>query len=255
MLSMPSVSYLAEQFKPIDPQRVVDVKEAVVTKLATDLEIKLVSLYTANNSRQDFSLSAAAMSERELKNTVLGLLLATEKKTYYQLASEHYYSATNMTDRLAAFRALLHSAYDNKQEIIADFYSQWQNHTLVLDKWFAVQATTPETNVLASVLKLMNHAAFSISNPNKVRSLIGAFTSNMRAFHRADGAGYELLADIIIELNAINPQIGARLCGTFNNWRAYGEPYSGNMLVQLKRINEQTELSKDLREIVGKALA
>ena len=98
---------------------------------------------------------------------------------------------------------------------MADFYSQWQDDALVLDKWFAVQATAPEEDVMTAVVTLMKHKAFSISNPNKVRSLIGAFSSNMRAFHRVDGAAYELLADIILKLNTINPQIGARLASTF----------------------------------------
>ena len=255
MLSLPSVGYIAEQVKPINPQRVVNIREAVEQRLAADLEEKLRTAYQANNQQLEFSLSADAMAERALKNTVLKLLVVTGKEKYYTVANTQYQDATNMTDRLAAFGALLHSRYPNKQAIIAEFYSQWQTDTLVLDKWFAMQATTPEEDVLASVMALMNHAAFSINNPNKVRSLIGAFTANMRAFHRTDGAGYTLLADIIIKLNSINPQIGSRLASTFNNWKAYGEPYSGNMKAQLQRIHALPDLSKDIREIVSKALA
>ncbi|MEM7359940.1 MAG: aminopeptidase N [Pseudomonadota bacterium] len=255
MLSLPASSYIAEQVSPIEPQRVADVREAVLRKLAADLELRLIAVYASNGNRKEFSLGSEAMAERALRNTVLRLLVTTEKDSHYQLATKQYYEAANMTDRLAAFGALLHSGYADKQEIIADFYGQWQQDTLVLDKWFAMQATIPEIAVLASVHKLMDHAAFSINNPNKVRSLIGAFTSNTRAFHRSDGAGYELLADIIIKLNTINPQIGARLCGVFNNWRAYAEPYSANMKAQLERISQQAELSKDISEIVSKALA
>ena len=255
MLTLPSGSYIAEQCSPIDPQQVMDVREAVMQRLANDLQLKLLAIYSSNEPRQEFSLSSEAMAERALRNTVLKMLVATGQEQYFQLASEQYYAATNMTDRLAAFGALLHSDFTDKQDIIADFYAQWQDDTLVLDKWFAMQATIPEIAVLASVHKLMNHAAFSISNPNKVRSLIGAFASNMRAFHRSDGAGYELLADIIIKLNEINPQIGARLSAVFNNWRAYAAPYSENMKTQLERIHQQPNLSKDISEIVGKALA
>lgn len=255
MLTLPAASYIAEQCSPIEPQLVVDVRDAVLKRLATDLELKLVAVYGSNLSRKEFSLSAEAMAERALRNTVLRLLVATEKDAHYQLASKQYHQANNMTDRLAAFGALLHSNFEEKQEIIADFYGQWQHDTLVLDKWFAMQATIPEVAVLASVHKLMGHAAFSINNPNKVRSLIGAFASNTRAFHRTDGAGYELLADIIIKLNDINPQIGARLAGVFNNWRAYADPYSENMKSQLERISQQANLSKDVSEIVNKALA
>lgn len=254
MLTLPTNSYIAEQCSPIQPQRVVEVKEQLIQKLATDLELKLIAVYGANSHRQKFSLDAAAMAERALKNTALALLVASKKETHYELASSQYYAATNMTDRLAAFSALVHSDFARKQEIIADFYGQWQNDTLVLDKWFAVQATVPEISVLANVHKLMSHEAFSINNPNKVRSLIGAFASNLRAFHRTDGAGYQLLADIIIELDAINPQIGSRLAGVFNNWRAYAAPYAEQMKTQLQRIQQQPNLSKDVGEIVSKAL-
>ena len=254
MLILPATSYIAEQCKPIDPQRVVSVKQAVEARLASDLADTLFAIYAENNQRQTFSLSAAAMAERELKNTVLSLLVCTDSAQYHELALQQYYAANNMTDRIAAFRALLHSGYQNKQEVIAHFYDQWQDDALVLDKWFAVQATTPQADVLSSVMSLMNHSAFSIKNPNKVRSLVGAFTSNLRAFHRADGAGYQLLADIIIQLNTINPQIAARLAATFNNWKAYSEPYASNMQSQLRRISQQPELSKDIAEIVSKAL-
>ena len=257
MLSLPGTAYLAEFCKPINPQRVVTIKESLVQRLANDLQSELEGVYLANKNNKKFSLNALAMAERKLKNTVLSFLLTTDKPKYYEFAIEQYHQASNMTDRLAAFVALIHSRYAEKNDLIVDFYTRWKNNTLVLDKWFAVQATTPDPqqDVLASVMHLMKHAAFSINNPNKVRSLIGAFTSNMRAFHRPDGAGYELLADIIIKLNNINPQIGARLVSTFNNWRAYDEPYSSNMRTQLERIKAQDKLSRDIAEIVSKALA
>jgi aminopeptidase N len=256
MLTLPSAGYLAELCKPINPQRVVNSKESLSRRLANDLQAQLESVYLANQGVEKFKLDALAMAERKLKNTALALLLTTEKANTYELALKQYQQASNMTDRLAAFVALIHSSYPDKENLIADFYAQWQNNTLVLDKWFAVQATIPDPkqDVLASVMGLMKHSAFSINNPNKVRSLVGAFTSNMRAFHRQDGAGYALLADIIIRLNEINPQIGARLAGTFNNWRAYDDPYSSNMKTQLERIKAQDKLSRDISEIVGKAL-
>lgn len=260
MLKLPNASYLAELCKPIEPQRVVDVREQALKRLALDLEKKIHAVYLENNTRAIFSIEGEAISERELKNTCLVLLVATQKNQYYDLARIQYQKAHNMTDRLAAFGALLHSDYDGKEDVIADFYSDWHHDTLVLDKWFAVQATAPhgivaDEDILSSVMSLMNHSAFSINNPNKVRSLIGAFTANMRAFHRVDGAGYAMLADIIIKLNKLNPQIGSRLAGTFNNWRAYSEPYSQNMKLQLERIQNEPDLSTDISEIVSKALA
>jgi len=159
-----------------------------------------------------------------------------------------------MTDRLAAFSALIMSSYPERGVLINDFYTHWQHDTLVLDKWFALQAMTPKKEVLNDVRGLLDHSAFSMNNPNKVRSLIGAFTSNLVGFHRQDGKGYEFLADRVIELNAINPQVAARLVGVFNNWKNYSEPYKVAMKTQLQRINHEQNLAKDVTEIVSKAL-
>ena len=256
MLILPPASYVAEQNHPIDPQRVFQLHQQLKKQLAADLQASLHALYVANaDTGTEFSLESDAMARRALKNTVLGLLAGTDQAQFYELAEQQLSSANNMTDRLAAFAALLHNPYPGKAQVIADFYAEWQNDVLVLDKWFALQATIPELKVLSAVHQLLEHPAFSISNPNKVRSLIGAFTSNMRAFHRSDGAGYELLAEIVLRLDSINPQVAARLVGTLNNWRAYAQPYSQNMQQQLQRIAEQSELSKDVSEIVSKALA
>ncbi|MBX2849523.1 MAG: aminopeptidase N [Acidiferrobacterales bacterium] len=254
MLSLPASSYMAEKCKPIDPVRVYKIREQVTKFLATGLHAQLFDIYRDNNQSQSFSLSAESMAERALKNTALKYLVSCEQPEYYQLAHEQYSSANNMTDRLAAFGALVHSNYEQSEHLIEHFFARWHNDALVLDKWFAMQATVPRKNTLASVKALMKHSAFSINNPNKVRSLIGAFTSNMLGFHQADGQGYQLLADRIIELNKINPQIAARLVASFNNWRAYDEPYSGLMKAQLARISEQSNLAKDVKEIVFKAL-
>ena len=255
MLSLPAATYIAEQCKPIDPLRVHEIRTQVVTRLANDLNEPLLRLYQENNIDKEFSLSSQAMASRSLKNTALAYLVSCEKPQYYQLAYEQYNNANNMTDRLAAFAALVHSKYEQAEKVVDDFYAHWQHDTLVLDKWFAMQATAPKVNTIGTVRSLLKHTSFSIRNPNKVRSLVGAFTSNLPGFHQADGAGYELLADRIIELNGINPQIAARLVGQFNNWRAYDEPYQSMMSQQLQRINAETDLAKDVREIVSKALA
>ena len=254
MLSLPPASYIAEQCKPIDPLRVYALRDEVMTRLAKDLTLEFEQLYHANNQRIEFSLEAQAMAERVLKNTALDYLVTCEQPEYYQLAHEQYMAANNMTDRLAAFGALVHSNYEQSAELIEHFFARWHDDALVLDKWFAMQATVPRAATLASVQALMKHTAFSITNPNKVRSLIGAFTSNMPGFHQANGAGYQLLADRIIELNTINPQIAARLVGSFNNWRAYDAPYSTMMKTELERINTEKNLAKDVTEIVSKAL-
>ena len=159
-----------------------------------------------------------------------------------------------MTDRLSAFKALVFSGYAAKQDIIQHFYLDWQTQTLVLDKWFAIQAMTPNEDALTVAKSLMNEQAFSINNPNNVRSVVGAFAGNMVGFHREDGKGYEFLADTILQLNDINPQIAARLMGTFNTWKKYAAPYSQNMKSQIERILAHEGLVKDIKEIASKAL-
>ena len=254
MLAMPSCAYLAELCHPIDPFAIQQARDLCLKRLAVDLKTQFYELYTSNNRQDDFSLSAEAVAERSLKNRALAYLLATEEAPYYVLAVEQYRSASNMTDRLAAFAALLHSDYVERQSIIEDFYNQWQSNTLVLDKWFSMQMMVPRDDVLENVRELQSHPAFSINNPNKVRSLIGAFTANLRGFHRKDGAGYEFLADRIIELNTINPQVAARLSAAFNSWKAYAQPYSRKMQEQLQRLDQTPDLVKDVKEIVSKAL-
>ena len=180
--------------------------------------------------------------------------MLTEKASNIELASLQYKQADNMTDRLAAYRSITHSSSDKRTEIVDSFYQEWQSDTLVLDKWFAMQAMRPQSDTLNDVKALMDNSAFSMSNPNKVRSLIGAYASNLSSFHQDSGIGYQFVAVRIIELNDINPQIAARLVGVFNNWKAIAQPYSSLMKTQLERINGVPILTKDVKEIVSKAL-
>jgi len=254
MMRLPTPAYIAQLLDTVDPQAVVSARTELQKRLANDLEPLLLRVYQSNKTDGDFSLESNAMAQRALKNTVLGYLAACEKNQYYELAAEQYNSADNMTDQVAAFSVIAHSDWSNKQAVIDDFYRQWQKDTLVLDKWFAIQAMSPEKDTLSTVTKLMGVTEFAMNNPNKVRSLIGAFAGNMTAFHKQDGSGYEFIADRVIELNGINPQVAARMVGVFNNWKTLSAPYSGLMKAELQRINAHAELTKDVKEIVSKAL-
>lgn len=254
MLTLPSAAYIAELSSPIEPTKIAKVREQCMHRLARDMESQFHALYANNNQQSEFSLDAQSMAERVLKNRALSYLVATEQAAYHALASHQYHTANNMTDRLAAFNALISSCYPEQSVLIEDFYKQWQDNTLVLDKWFALQAMSPKKETLDVVKTLLEHSKFSMSNPNKVRSLIGAFTSNLVAFHREDGLGYALLADTVLELNNINPQVAARLVGVFNNWKAYAEPNLSLIKSQLERINDADNLAVDVTEIVSKAL-
>ena len=254
MLRLPAPAYIAQLCDVIDPQAVVSMREALQKRLASDLEQLLLKLYESNRTQGAFSLTSKAMAQRALRNTALQYLVVCEKDTYFDIAREQYTNANNMTEGLAAFSAIAHSAWSDKSLIVDDFYQKWQSDTLVLDKWFAIQAMSSEDDTLIKVQKLMKVKEFAMSNPNKVRSLIGAFAGNLKSFHKEDGSGYEFIADRVIELNRINPQVAARMVGVFNNWKAFSAPYSGLMKAQLQRINEHGELTKDVKEIVSKAL-
>jgi len=254
MITLPTAAYIAELSLPIRPARIARIREAYVKRLARDMESQFHAIYAANNKEKQFCLTGQSMAERALKNRALSYLVATEQAPYYALASNQYHTATNMTDRLAAFSSLIMSDYPERDVLINDFYKTWQDNTLVLDKWFALQAMTPKKESLGTVVNLLKHPAFSINNPNKVRALLGALTNNMICFHQESGIAYEFLADKIVELNAINPQLAARLVSVFNNWKKLDEPNQSLIKKQLERINKSNDLAKDVLEIVTKAL-
>ena len=253
MMRLPAPDYITQLCNNVDPQAVVSMRETLQKQLANDLEPLLLALYQESQTDGTFSLNSKAMAQRSLKNTALNYLVACEKEAYYELANEQYRTANNMTESLAAFSAIAHSSWGGKQAVIDDFYQQWKSDTLVLDKWFAIQAMSPE-ETLSLVNGLMTVPEFAMNNPNKVRSLVGAFAGNMKAFHNKDGSGYQFIADRVIELNGINPQVAARMVGVFNNWKAFAEPYSTQMQSQLTRISQTPDLTKDVKEIVSKAL-
>ena len=254
MLKLPSTAYLIEQCLPIKPLAIQKTRDQIQKRLAADLQAELLTLYKDNHLVDEFSLSADAMAQRALKNVCLGYLTNLGGQQHFDIAKQQFYKANNMTDRLAAFAFLLDSDYEQSETLINDFYQDWQDDTLVLDKWFSLQACTKGLGGLKIVERLKQHSAFSMNNPNKVRALIGAFTANLSEFHKKDGSGYEFFADQLIELNTINPQIAARLASVFNNWKAHAEPHKSQMQSQLQRINSIEGLSKNVAEIVGKAL-
>jgi aminopeptidase N len=160
-----------------------------------------------------------------------------------------------MTDRLAALRCLAAARGKERDDALEKFYGDWHSETLIVNKWLAVQATSPGEDTLERVVSLTGHPAFDIRNPNKVRALIGAFAQgNPLHFHRADGKGYELVADFVLELDRLNPQVAARLASSFSFWRRYEPRRRGLMQRTLQNISKTRGLSRDVSEIVSKAL-
>jgi aminopeptidase N len=197
------------------------------------------------------------MAQRGLKNAVLSYLLKSTKPEYCQLAVSQFKHSDNMTDSMAALASLVNSKYKEQAEIALNaFYHQWQEEPLVMNQWLAVQAGSAEYGSIENIHKLLAHEAFDIKNPNKVRAVIGTFAGqSLVNFHQEDGAGYQLLADNIILLNGLNPQIASRLVAPLSKWRRYMPSQGQKMKQQLQRIMAQKDLSKDVYELVSKSLA
>src|SRR5262249_54256332 len=181
----------------------------------------------------------------------LDLLAASGSSAAIALAARQYQTADNMTDRMAAMSTLSLHPVRERQAAIDDFYRRYESDPLVIDKWFALQATIPEAATLDRVRELTQHPAFSLDNPNRVRSLIGAFAQmNQTQFNRADGAGYAFLADHVLALDAKNPQVASRMTTAFKSWRALEPGRRAKAEAELMRIRDAASLSTDVRDIV-----
>ena len=255
MFELPSELYLAELLpKPIDVDGIHHAREHLKRNLARALRQPLLDTWQRTRVEGAYRYNEADVSKRSLHNVCLSYLMALQDDEVTQLCIRQYRVANNMTEQLAAFRALVHSDRSEKEGIIADFYQRWQQEALVVDQWFSVQASAPKADTLDRVEALLQHEAFELTNPNKVRALIGAFcNANPVNFHRADGAGYRFLADRIIDLNTLNPQIASRMAVLLSRWRNYDDTRAGHIRIELQRIKAEP-LSPDVYEVVTKAL-
>ncbi|EAR21540.1 aminopeptidase N [Nitrococcus mobilis] len=255
-LALPSENFLAEQMKVIDVEGIHIAREAMRCNLAEHLSEELRARYALcveqGNKTEN---TAAAAGYRRLKNAVLGYLATLQNSTELQRCLDQYATADNMTDALAALALLVDSNASEAEASLADFYRRWQHEPLVVDKWLRVQALSSRSDTLARVIQLTAHPAFDIRNPNKVRSLLGAFAQgNPACFHDVSGAGYTFLADRVLELDGINPQVAARLVTPLSRWGRHDPRRSSCMHQQLERIYAQEGLSKDVYEIVARSL-
>lgn len=257
-LQLPTETTLAQEMDVIYPQHLHNARVYVKKSIATHCKEQLLKLYHENCSTEPYSITPEAKGQRSLKNLCLSYLMAMEpmNEEIVSLCLSQYNNATNMTDCLAAITLLSNSDTTVRTQVIADFYDRWKNDSLVLDKWFSIQALSQLPTVMAEVRSLLEHPAFSIKNPNKVRSLIGAFCSgNHVHFHSENGEGYRFLSAQIIALNKINPQIAARLLSPMTSWKRYEPKLRGLMEKELQRVLAQQDLSQDVYEIVKNSLA
>ena len=251
-LTLPSEDYLAEMMDVIDVDAIHAVREFMRNELASALDSEFKDVYQ-NNQNTEYELTAEAMGQRSLKNVCLTYLMC--RADNYEMAVTQYNNAANMTDQMVAFRAICHHDGDQRDSIIEHFYQQWKTDALVLDKWFTVQATAALSGSLDEIINLREHADFDLSNPNRVRSLYGAFSQlNAVSFHDVSGKGYHLLADLVIELNTLNPQIAARLLLPLGRWQRFDVARQDLMKTELKRIAGLENLAKDVYEVVSKSL-
>ncbi|MEQ9021323.1 MAG: aminopeptidase N [Pseudomonadales bacterium] len=259
MLVVPSIDYLAEIEDQIDLDSLWRAREHVRQEMARHLQTDFRRLYKDNQVDEDYQPNAEQIARRSLKNIALNYWLLSGDSEALVACEAQFDQADNMTDQSAALISLVNDeteAAQNKAGIVLSaFYNQWQDEPLVVNQWFAIQAGASKPGGLARVHSLMEHPAFSLKNPNKARAVIGAFCSmNPHNFHATDGAGYTFIADQVIALNTINPQIASRLVNPLTKWKKMDANRAEKMRAQLQRIADTDGLSSDVREVVAKSL-
>jgi len=254
-LTLPGETYLAEQLQVADPVAVRRVRLQGRHELGKALQSEWLKTYDRYRQSGSYSCAPEAVGKRSLRNQAMSYLMALEADEHIERCLKHYRSADNMTDAMDALTVLVNRGCEERLEVLEDFAGRWQNDPLVMDKWFTVQAVAMHDGVLGDVQRLMSHPAFSIKNPNKVRSLIGAFAhGNPAAFHREDGEGYRFIGEQVVTLDRLNPQVAARLASVFTRWRRYDAKRQGMMRDELEKIQKVPGLSEDVYEIVSKSL-
>ncbi|MDU8923959.1 aminopeptidase N [Pasteurellaceae bacterium LIM206] len=252
ILALPKETEFAEIFKIIDPEGIAVVRDFMERTIAENLKEPLLDIY--NHIRLDeYRIESEDIALRGLRNLCLQYLAFTELGN--TLVNKHYLYANNMTDTLAALTAATKAQLTCRDNALKDFEEKWRHDGLVMDKWFSLQATRPDDNVLQLVQQLMEHSSFNFNNPNRLRALIGSFANqNPRAFHAIDGSGYRFLTDILIRLNESNPQVASRLIEPLIRFARYDGQRQTLMRRALERLSGVENLSKDLYEKIEKAL-
>jgi aminopeptidase N len=259
LLVLPTEAYLSELAEEVDVDGIHEVREHLRKEIATALEDKFLKVYAHCQSEASYEYSADEVARRCLKNTVINYLACLDSKVNWSFIKKQYEEANNMTDSSGALRAVVNNPSIEfsglKSELLDHFYNKWQHETLVVDQWFAMQSAAIIPNNLPAIRELMKHVAFDIRNPNKVRSVIGAFChNNAVAFHQLDGSGYNFLKEQVLILNGINPQIASRLLTPLTRWKKYNLQRQNLMQDALQKIQSGKNLSPDVFEVVNKCL-
>jgi len=254
-LLLPSEGMVAEQIDVVDPMAIHLARQFMRANIGARLRTELLAQYKANATPGDYSPDALSAGKRALKNLCLAYLTAAQDEQGLALAQRQFDEAGNMTDRVAALGALLHARAPGAEAALQRFYDEFEDEALVIDKWFAMQASSSTADVPA-IRGLMRHPAFNLRNPNRARSLVSTFCAgNPVQFHAPDGSGYAFWAEQVIALDALNPQVASRLARAMDRWRRYTPQLQEHMKKALQQVAGQQRLSNDVREVVGKALA
>lgn len=262
VLTLPAETYIAEQLDVVDPQRVHAVRESMREQMASALQDDWAWAYEQNRDNGAYRPDPVSSGRRALAGLALTHLCIAARSSgdgvWPGKAYQRFKDASNMTDRFNALSALVVSGQELARPALEKFHAMFKDEPLVLDKWFALQGGAPDRggNILPAVRQLMQHPDFNIRNPNRARSLIFSYCSaNPGAFHRADAAGYVYWGDRVMELDAINPQVAARLARALDRWRKLAEPMRGAAREAIARVAAKPDLSNDVREVVTRALA
>ena len=261
VLTLPSESYIAEQLTVVDPALIHQVREDMKSQIARDLFEDWQWIYHNNQLLGAYKPEPFDMGQRAITSMALQYLclqaVQSGDKHWPGITYQKFKDAHNMTERFAAMGALVNAGHELGDKALELFHSMFSNEALVLDKWFALQASACErqTPVLTKVKQLTQHADFHIKNPNRARSLIFSYCmSNPGAFHKADASGYVFWAEKVLEIDAFNPQVAARLARGLDRYRKLAQPYQNAAHEAIKRVAAKADLSNDVREVISRAL-
>lgn len=257
ILMLPSLQQMSERYQKDMPVEAITIAHATLREtLAIRLYDMVLSTYKRLNQHQAYQYNASEAGRRSLKNACLYYLVHSDNDEGLALAIEQYHFANNMTDKLAALSLIVNCENDSRRVLLEDFYLRWQQDSLVMDKWFALQSTSELADVLDNIKSLLMHPAFSYKNPNKVRALIGAFaTNNFAHFNAMDGSGYFFLAEQVCIIDKLNPQVAARIVTPLTRWQPQQALRQELMQKALQQILAEPKLSNNVYEIVSKSLS
>lgn len=252
MLTLPSQNEVAGWFKPVDVDAIAEALSFMKKMIAAELSDELTAMYHTLK-QENYSVDHPSIGKRSLRNVCLSYLATTENGE--ALVISQYQSATNMTDTIAAMNSANQAQLSCREKLMNAFSDKWSHDGLVMDKWFMLQGTNPAKDVLSAIKETMSHSAFSLKNPNRTRSLIGAFfNQNPVNFHAIDGSGYQFASEILLALNESNPQVASRMIDPLLKYRQFDEIRQNLIRTELEKLSKLENLAKDLYEKIAKAL-